>query len=81
MWVNIVNVYCTIRGIADVTLAVNVGSVGQPRRLGDNRASYLLTDGDTLEFRRVEYDVKTSAEKIFGSDLEPNFGHRLFIGV
>jgi hypothetical protein len=25
--------------------------------------------------------VKTSAEKIFGSDLEPNFGHRLFIGV
>ena len=27
------------------------------------------------------YDIKTSAEKIFNSDLEPNFGHRLFIGV
>ena len=61
---------------------VSVGSVGQPRDY-DPRASYVLYDTDKrlFEFRRVEYDVKTSAEKIFGSDLEPNFGHRLFIGV
>ena len=39
------------------------------------------TEKRLFEFRRVEYDVKASAEKIFGSDLEPNFGHRLFIGV
>lgn len=61
---------------------VSVGSVGQPRDY-DPRASYLLYDADakTVEFRRVEYDVKSSAEKIFAADLEPNFGHRLFIGV
>jgi hypothetical protein len=34
-----------------------------------------------FEFKRVEYDIKASAEKIFASSLEPNFGHRLFIGV
>jgi diadenosine tetraphosphatase ApaH/serine/threonine PP2A family protein phosphatase len=61
---------------------VSVGSVGQPRDY-DPRASYVLFDTDKrlFEYRRVEYDVKTSAEKIFSTDLEPNFGHRLFIGV
>jgi diadenosine tetraphosphatase ApaH/serine/threonine PP2A family protein phosphatase len=61
---------------------ISVGSVGQPRDY-DPRASYVIYDTDRrlFEFRRVEYDVKASAEKIFGSDLEPNFGHRLFIGV
>jgi len=39
------------------------------------------TETKLFEFRRVEYDIKASAEKIFGTDLEPNFGHRLFIGV
>ena len=61
---------------------VSVGSVGQPRDY-DPRASYVLfdTESKTFEFKRVEYDVKASADKIFASDLEPNFGHRLFIGV
>jgi diadenosine tetraphosphatase ApaH/serine/threonine PP2A family protein phosphatase len=61
---------------------ISVGSVGQPRDY-DPRASWVLfdTDSKVLEFKRVEYDVKTSADKIFASDLEPNFGHRLFIGV
>jgi diadenosine tetraphosphatase ApaH/serine/threonine PP2A family protein phosphatase len=61
---------------------ISVGSVGQPRDY-DPRASYILyeTEARTLSFKRVEYDVKTSAEKIFAADLEPNFGHRLFIGV
>ena len=61
---------------------VSVGSVRQPRDY-DPRASYTLFDTDKkqFEFKRVDYDIKTSAEKIFGTDLEPNFGHRLFIGV
>ena len=61
---------------------VSVGSVGHPRDY-DPRASYVLfdTDAKVFEFKRVEYDVKASADKIFASDLEPNFGHRLFIGV
>ena len=61
---------------------VSVGSVGQPRDY-DPRASYIVYDTETrrFEFKRIEYDIKASAEKIFNSDLEPNFGHRLFIGV
>ena len=61
---------------------VSVGSVGQPRDY-DPRASYTIYDTETktFEFKRVEYDIKTAAEKIFGADLERNFGHRLFIGV
>jgi diadenosine tetraphosphatase ApaH/serine/threonine PP2A family protein phosphatase len=61
---------------------VSVGSVGQPRDY-DPRASWVLYDDQAgvFEFRRVEYDIKASAEKIFASTLEPNFGHRLFIGV
>jgi diadenosine tetraphosphatase ApaH/serine/threonine PP2A family protein phosphatase len=61
---------------------VSVGSVGQPRDY-DPRASYVVYDTETrvFEFKRIEYDIKSSAEKIFAADLEPNFGHRLFIGV
>jgi diadenosine tetraphosphatase ApaH/serine/threonine PP2A family protein phosphatase len=61
---------------------VSVGSVGQPRDY-DPRASFVVFDTESklFEFKRVEYDIKVSAEKIFATDLEPNFGHRLFIGV
>jgi diadenosine tetraphosphatase ApaH/serine/threonine PP2A family protein phosphatase len=61
---------------------VSVGSVGQPRDY-DNRASYTVFDSETREFdfKRVEYDIETAATKIFQSNLERNFGHRLFIGV
>ncbi|CAN5371113.1 hypothetical protein BH10PLA2_BH10PLA2_17420 [soil metagenome] len=34
---------------------VNVGSVGQPRD-GDGRACYILHDGNSVQFRRIEYD-------------------------
>lgn len=50
--------------VGGVTFAVNVGSVGQPRRLGDNRASYVLYDGEDLEFRRVEYPWMKTAAKL-----------------
>ena len=35
---------------------INVGSVGQPRDR-DNRACYVVVDGDTVSWRRVEYDI------------------------
>jgi diadenosine tetraphosphatase ApaH/serine/threonine PP2A family protein phosphatase len=41
----------------------NVGSVGQPRD-ADWRASYVLLDGMTIRFRRIEYDVETTVGKI-----------------
>jgi predicted phosphodiesterase len=61
---------------------VSVGSVGQPRDY-DNRASYTVYNTDTkvFDFKRVEYDIDRAATKIFDSNLERNFGHRLFIGV
>ncbi len=61
---------------------ISVGSVGQPRDY-DNRASYTIYDSDekTFEFKRVNYDIDSAAQKIFESNLEANFGNRLFLGV
>ena len=61
---------------------VSVGSVGQPRDY-DNRASYTVYDSANklFEFKRVEYDIESAAQKIFEARLERNFAHRLFIGV
>ncbi len=60
----------------------SVGSVGQPRDY-DNRASYTVfdTESKTFEFKRVEYDIETAADKVLRAKLERNFAHRLFIGV
>lgn len=55
----------------------NVGSVGQPRD-GDWRACYVLFDGKTIQYRRVEYDVETTIRKIYEIDDLDNFlGDRL----
>ena len=56
---------------------VNVGSVGQPRD-GDWRACYVLLDGETLRFRRVEYDIDSTVAKIHAIPELDNFlGDRL----
>jgi diadenosine tetraphosphatase ApaH/serine/threonine PP2A family protein phosphatase len=49
----------------------NVGSVGQPRD-GDARACYVLLDGPTIRFRRVDYDIDTTSGKIDGMDDFPH---------
>jgi diadenosine tetraphosphatase ApaH/serine/threonine PP2A family protein phosphatase len=55
----------------------NVGSVGQPRD-GDWRACYVLLDGETIYYRRVEYDVNATIEKIYAvPELENFLGDRL----
>ena len=55
----------------------NVGSVGQPRD-GDWRACYVLLDGETIRFRRVEYDIDTTVKKIYDiPDLDNFLGDRL----
>lgn len=50
---------------------INVGSVGQPRDR-DNRACYVLTDYETIQFIRLDYDFKKTQEKIKNSEL-PNY--------
>jgi diadenosine tetraphosphatase ApaH/serine/threonine PP2A family protein phosphatase len=60
---------------------VNVGSVGQPRD-GDWRAAYALLDGETVRFRRVEYDVEATVRKIRALDaLDDWLGERLKEGL
>ncbi len=55
----------------------NVGSVAQPRD-GDWRACYIFLDGDTIRYRRVEYDIETTIKKIYAiPDLENFLGDRL----
>lgn len=59
---------------------VNVGSVGQPRD-NDPRSCYVIVDDDVLTFRRVEYDVETTVNKIFNvPDLDNMLGERLRSG-
>jgi predicted phosphodiesterase len=63
--------------LEDRKTLVNVGSVGQPRD-GDWRACYVILDGKTLRYRRVEYDIETTIKKIYAiPDLENFLGDRL----
>lgn len=64
------------------TCFINPGSVGQPRN-GDSRAQYLVCDDEGYEFifRRVEYDIKTTARKIVESGRPSFLATRLFLGI
>jgi diadenosine tetraphosphatase ApaH/serine/threonine PP2A family protein phosphatase len=59
----------------------NVGSVGQPRD-GDWRASYAIYDSkeQTVDLRRVGYEVERAASKIVKSGLPDSLSARLFQG-
>ncbi|MEE2641306.1 MAG: metallophosphoesterase family protein [Planctomycetota bacterium] len=58
-------------------LIINVGSVGQPRDL-DCRSCYVIWDGETIEYRRVEYPVEVTRQKIKDiDDLDDFLGDRL----
>lgn len=59
---------------------VNVGSVGQPRD-GDPRSCYLVLDGRSIQFRRIEYDVQETRRRIHAVQELDNFlGDRLLEG-
>jgi putative phosphoesterase len=57
---------------------VNVGSAGKPKD-GDPRACWALLDtsADTVEFRRVPYDVEEAARAVEASDLPSEFANQL----
>jgi diadenosine tetraphosphatase ApaH/serine/threonine PP2A family protein phosphatase len=63
-------------------LIVNPGAVGQPRD-GDPRAAYVIYDdaSRTLLFRRVEYDVAATQEKMRRVGLPSRLTERLAVGV
>jgi diadenosine tetraphosphatase ApaH/serine/threonine PP2A family protein phosphatase len=60
---------------------VNPGSVGQPRD-GDPRAAYALldTEANTIEHRRVEYDISATQDKMKAADLPFRNIARLEVG-
>jgi diadenosine tetraphosphatase ApaH/serine/threonine PP2A family protein phosphatase len=63
----------------DEKLMINVGSVGQPRD-EDPRSCYAIFDDgkETLEFKRISYDIETTIEKIYAiADLDNMLGDRL----
>ncbi|MEE8143679.1 MAG: metallophosphoesterase, partial [Planctomycetota bacterium] len=51
---------------------INVGSVGQPRD-GDPRSSYVIFDGETVEFRRVKYDVESTIRRFRETPILPEY--------
>jgi predicted phosphodiesterase len=68
--------------LGDQKAMINVGSVGQPRD-NDSRACYVVLDTEErlVEFRRVDYDVNQTAQKIYDTpDLDNMLGDRLKSG-
>ena len=64
-----------------VKVLVNDGSVGQPRD-GDPRAACALLDTDqqTVEIRRLPYDIRLAQQKILQAGLPPVLASRLSEG-
>ena len=61
----------------DEKVMINVGSVGQPRDR-DPRACYVVLIDDQVTFRRVEYDIDTTVQKIYAvTSLGDFLGDRL----
>ena len=61
---------------------INPGSVGQPRD-GDPRAAYALLDpaGETVDFRRVEYDIDETQRRMRDRKLPGMLADRLSFGL
>ncbi len=66
---------------SDYRYLVNVGSVGQPRD-NDPRASYVIVDTDEWEvlFKRVEYDIRTTQNKMKEATMPELLVERLLVG-
>ena len=63
--------------LTDDKVMVNVGSVGQPRD-GDWRSCYVILEEPNVTFRRVEYDVDKTAQRIYDiPELDRFLGDRL----
>jgi diadenosine tetraphosphatase ApaH/serine/threonine PP2A family protein phosphatase len=60
---------------------INAGSVGQPRD-GDPRACYVIYDSQSniIVFRRIEYDMATTQQKIIAAGLPEMLADRLAEG-
>ncbi|MDD5454884.1 MAG: metallophosphoesterase family protein [Candidatus Ratteibacteria bacterium] len=68
----------TVQIQKDYKYLINVGSVGQPRD-GNPRACYCIYDKETqtIDIKRVEYDIKKAQEKIIEAGLPERLAQRL----
>ncbi len=66
---------------ANAKYFINAGSVGQPRD-GDPRACYVIYDNESeiIVFRRVDYDMAKTQEKILAAGLPEMLAERLAEG-
>jgi len=66
---------------ADNKYFINIGSVGQPRD-GDWRSCYVIYDTEhkVVVFRRVEYDIETTQNKILEAGLPEMLAERIAEG-
>ncbi len=63
--------------LSDEKVMINVGSVGQPRD-GDWRSCYVILEEPWITFRRVEYAVDVTIQKIYDiPELDRFLGDRL----
>jgi diadenosine tetraphosphatase ApaH/serine/threonine PP2A family protein phosphatase len=60
---------------------INVGAIGQPRD-GNPKAAYVVYDMDnnTIELRRLDYDIATTQKKIRAAGLPERLAERLAVG-
>ena len=66
--------------LSDEKVMINVGSVGQPRD-GDRRACYVIQEDQTIWFRRIVYEIDTTAQQIYAiAELDNFLGDRLYEG-
>ena len=72
---------CDLQWTIDERKAIiNVGSVGQPRD-GNPKACYAIYDGQSVTWRRVEYDVERTRQLIYANPhLDNRLGDRLLEG-
>jgi predicted phosphodiesterase len=63
----------------NIRCIVNAGSVGQPRD-GDSRAGYVIWDTvqNTLEAKRIPYNIQSTADKIITRGFQQKDADRLF---
>lgn len=62
----------------NVKYIVNAGSIGQPRD-GDKRSCLVILDSEekSIEFKRIEYDIKLAQKKIIRAGLPERLASRL----
>lgn len=72
----------TLQVEPDYFYLINPGSVGQPRD-GDSRAAYAIysAEDQTVEYRRVNYDINAAAQKIREAGLPAILASRLHSGI